>query len=118
MRKAFEAAQGFFGGLIFAAAADVAVHTQGVGPIGFPAEEIELVFANEAFGDFGAGVVELVRAVAGFAEQHEAAFAGMAKQAVEVVAVAGERVRKFLNGFESVVGRDHKSCLSKESSRR
>jgi uncharacterized protein YbjQ (UPF0145 family) len=118
MRKAFEAAQSFFGGTVFVAALDVTIHAQGVGPIGFPAEKVEIVFGDEAFRDFGARVIEFVGAVTGFAEEHEAAFASVTEKAIEVAAIAGKWVRKFLNGLESVVGGDHKSlAAAKESSR-
>lgn len=110
-RKTFEAVQGFFGGRVVADALNVAVHAEGVGPVGFPTEEIEVVFGDEAFGDFGARVVELVRAVAGFAEEDEAAFASVFEEAIVVAAVSGEWVREFLDGFERTAGGDHRLLL-------
>src|SRR5687768_12630017 len=85
--KASEAAQRFFGVPVVALAVDVSIHAKRIGPVGFPADQIESVIGDQALGDFGARAIKLVRAVAGFAEKHETAMAGVFEQTIVIAAI-------------------------------
>ena len=74
-------------------AADVAVDAVGVRPVALDRDGGEALLADQALRDPGALAVELVRAVAGLAEQHDARVADQLEQRVVVAGVAGERVR-------------------------
>src|SRR5687768_1717308 len=70
-RKAFEFVEGHESARVGRLAANVAMDAKNVGPICFQRDDIEAFFLDEAFGDLGAGFVELMRPVSGFAEQNE-----------------------------------------------
>ena len=74
-------------------AAHVAIDAVGVGPVALDRDRGEAVLGDQALGDARALAVELVRSVAGLAEQHDARVADQREQRVVVAMVAGERVR-------------------------
>lgn len=72
LRKAFEAAQCFHAVHVLAGAAHERVHSIRVRPVGLHREGAEAALFDEAFGNLRALPIELVGAVAGFAEQDKA----------------------------------------------
>lgn len=81
---------------------DVPVEHRGVGPVGLGGDHGEAVPLDEAAGDRGARGVEFVRAVAGFAQQHDLAIG-------EAIEGRGEGfvvdVRQRLGGFGDELGK-------------
>jgi hypothetical protein len=89
--EAPEAAERLLRVAVGAAPAHVAVDAIGVGPVGFDGDGVEAVLFDQQLRDARAFGVELVRAVRGFAEQHEAALRGHGEQFVVVVVGADQR---------------------------
>jgi len=71
-RKAVEVAERCFRVRIVAGGADPAVDAIRIGPVGFDGDDVETGSGDERFRQLGAGLVELVGAVRGFADQHQA----------------------------------------------
>jgi hypothetical protein len=92
-REALEAAQGLLGGSILAAAAHVAVHAVGVGPVAFDGDRAEALVLDEPPGDGRPLFVELVRAVARLADEHVVGVTDDVHQRVVVPCCAGEHAQ-------------------------
>jgi hypothetical protein len=63
--------------LVAARSARVAVDAVGIRPVGFDRHGAEAPLLNEPLGDLSPLAVELVRAVRGFAQQHQAGAADL-----------------------------------------
>jgi hypothetical protein len=126
-REPLEAAQRRLGRRVLAAAADIAVHPVGVRPVGLDGHGAEPQLLDEPPGHAGPGGVELVGAVGGLADQHEAGVPDQVEQDDVVVGHAvgiGDRhdpARPLLAegldggahagpGGQAVVDQDHGPC--------
>jgi hypothetical protein len=87
---------------ILAIAPHVAVHAVRIGPVSLDRHRGEAFFPDEAARDLGAHCVELVRAVRGFADEHDACAADALEQRVVIARRAGERVRGAAHGFDKL----------------
>ena len=104
-RESSEARQRLDGLGVVAAAADVAVDAIGVGPVGLDGHGVEALLADQPLGDLGTLPVELVRAVRGLADQHEAGVADQLQEGIVVVGRAPQRVRGRAQGLDQEVVR-------------
>jgi hypothetical protein len=98
--EAPEAAQRLLGAAVLATAADVAVNAGGVGPISLDGDRGEAVLRDQALRDPCSLAVELVCAVAGLAQQHDARVADPGQERVVVAVIACQRVRLAPDGIE------------------
>ena len=108
--EALEAAQRLLGIRVLAGPAHIAVHPVGVGPIGLDGDPREALLLDQPACDQGALAVELVAAVGGLSEQHEAGVADQIQQRVVVIRQATERMnlaRKDVQRRLAVARRRH-----------
>ena len=84
-RESLESRQRVDGLGVVAATADVAVDAIGVGPVGLDGHGVEALLADQPLGDLRPLPIELVRAVRGLADQHEAGVADQLEQGIVVV---------------------------------
>jgi len=77
---------------IASGSADIAVHSICIGPISLDSDRSKAVLLDEPFRDECALAVELVRAVRGLTQEHDAGIADAAKQVIVIVRVAVKRV--------------------------
>ena len=91
--EAPEAGQRFDGIRVCAGATNVAVHAIGVGPVGFDGDGGEPFLGDQPLRDQRAFPVELVCAVAGFADHHDTCVADARQKRVVVVGIAAQTHR-------------------------
>lgn len=91
-RKTLEVAEGIVKPII-ALAADMAVEPVGIGPVGLHRDRIETMLDDQPAGDVRTHRIELVRAMAGFAQQYERTVADHLQQRI-IVAVSGTEYRR------------------------
>jgi len=89
--KAREAAQGLLGVGVGSCPADMAVDALGVGPVTLDGDGSEAKLADQPLGYACALAVELVRAVAGLAQQHDPCVADQRQQRIVIVAISCQR---------------------------
>ena len=90
--EALEVRERLVGARVVALAAHVAVDAVGVRPIGFDGNRVETLFRDEPARDRGALAVELVGAVGGLADQHEASAPEPLDQPVVIAPAALKRL--------------------------
>jgi len=78
----------------------VAVDAIGVGPVALDRDGAEAALGDQPARDAGARLIELVRAVRGLAQQHEARVADAAQQLVELVVAAAQRNGRRARGLD------------------
>ena len=78
-----------------------AVELRGVRPVRLDRDYVETVLLDQASGDGGAGAVEVVGAVAGFADQHHAGIAVTVEAFAEGAVV---RLRQWLGVAQDQAG--------------
>ena len=106
VRKAPEAGQRAVGIRILALAAHIAVDAVSVRPVGFDRHRMEALVLDQAPGDAGAFLVELVGAVGGLAQQHETCTADQVEQGVVVALAAIQADGGGADGVDGIDGID------------
>src|SRR5439155_27387662 len=86
-RKALEAAQRRFGGVVSCRALYVAARAQGRWPVGLDRDGIEAFVDDQPTAELGAHAIELLGSVGRLAHPHQARMTDLRDQAVEVAQV-------------------------------
>ena len=99
-RKAPEVAQRLDAVGITARASHIPVDPIGVRPVGFDRDRRESLFSDQAFRDHGALAIEFMRAMRGFAQEHQPGIAHQLHQRIVIARRAFQSMTGFSDGLD------------------